>query len=72
VWESNPPSPYRGPDSFEDWSGHQARSAPGLAFHRDEVDLDARIPPALYLAVAELLAWLASVDRAARQPVLQE
>lgn len=27
-----------------------------------QVDLDARIPPALYLAVAELLAWLAHVD----------
>ena len=28
-----------------------------------QVDLDERIPPALYVAVAELLAWLASVDR---------
>lgn len=28
------------------------------------VDLDASIPPALYLVVAELLAWLAHVDRA--------
>jgi flagellar biosynthesis protein len=28
-----------------------------------QVDLDARIPPALYIAVAELLAWLAHVDR---------
>ena len=27
-----------------------------------QVDLDSRIPPALYLAVAELLAWLAHVD----------
>lgn len=27
-----------------------------------QVDLDARIPPALYIAVAELLAWLARVD----------
>jgi flagellar biosynthesis protein len=27
-----------------------------------QVDLDARIPPALYLAVAQLLAWLAHVD----------
>jgi flagellar biosynthesis protein len=35
-----------------------------------QVDLDARIPPALYLAVAELLAWLARVDTqaAARMP----
>lgn len=30
-----------------------------------KVDLDARIPPALYLVVAELLAWLARVDRSA-------
>ena len=30
-----------------------------------QVDLDARIPPALYVAVAELLAWLARVDDAA-------
>ena len=29
-----------------------------------QVDLDARIPPALYLAVAELIAWLARVDEA--------
>lgn len=28
-----------------------------------QVDLDARIPPTLYLVVAELLAWLARVDR---------
>ena len=27
------------------------------------VDLDEHIPPALYLAVAELLAWLHRVDR---------
>jgi flagellar biosynthesis protein len=27
-----------------------------------QVDLDARIPPVLYVAVAELLAWLARVD----------
>jgi flagellar biosynthesis protein len=27
-----------------------------------QVDLDARIPPAVYVAVAELLAWLHDVD----------
>lgn len=27
-----------------------------------QVDLDARIPPTLYLAIAELLAWLSRVD----------
>ena len=30
-----------------------------------QVDLDARIPPTLYLAVAELLAWLAHIDGSA-------
>ena len=33
-----------------------------------QVDLDARIPPALYVAVAELLAWLAQVDSALELP----
>ena len=33
-----------------------------------QVDLDARIPPALYIAVAELLAWLARVDRGIALP----
>lgn len=31
-----------------------------------QVDLDARIPPQLYLAVAELLAWLYRIEQ--RQP----
>ena len=30
-----------------------------------EVDLDSRIPPALYRAIAELLAWLYHVESAA-------
>ena len=33
-----------------------------------QVDLDARIPPALYVAVAEVLAWLAHVDSAIELP----
>ena len=37
-----------------------------------QVDLDARIPPALYVAVAELLAWLHRLERdhggASRRP----
>jgi flagellar biosynthesis protein len=28
-----------------------------------QVDIDARIPPQLYVAVAELLAWLYRVER---------
>ena len=30
-----------------------------------QVDLDARIPPALYVAVAELLGWISHVDSVA-------
>ena len=33
-----------------------------------QVDLDARIPPALYVAVAELLAWLSHVDSSVALP----
>lgn len=33
-----------------------------------QVDLDARIPPALYVAVAELLAWLSRVDSSVALP----
>jgi flagellar biosynthesis protein len=38
---------------------HDSRELTALLM---QVDLDARIPPALYVAVAELLAWLARVD----------
>ena len=40
---------------------HQSRDLVGLLMN---VDLDAHIPPALYIAVAELLAWLYRTDRA--------
>lgn len=33
-----------------------------------QVDLDDRIPPALYVAVAELLAWLYRVEQSAQTP----
>ncbi len=33
-----------------------------------QVDLDARIPPQLYLAVAELLAWLYRVEQKTLPP----
>jgi flagellar biosynthesis protein len=31
-----------------------------------QVDLDARIPPAVYVAIAELLAWMQRVDAGGR------
>lgn len=33
-----------------------------------QVDLDARIPPGLYVAVAELLAWIHRLEAAAAAP----
>lgn len=33
-----------------------------------QVDLDARIPPSLYVVVAELLAWVYRLDNAAGNP----
>ena len=38
---------------------HESRELVALLM---QVDLDARIPPALYLAIAELLAWLHRVE----------
>ncbi|MBU0752778.1 MAG: EscU/YscU/HrcU family type III secretion system export apparatus switch protein [Gammaproteobacteria bacterium] len=37
--------------------------SPELVTLLAQVDLDDRIPPALYVAVAELLAWLYRVER---------
>lgn len=49
---------------------HKAREA-GVYVHESpelvsllmQVDLDQRIPPALYIAVAELLAWLYAMEQ---------
>jgi flagellar biosynthesis protein len=40
---------------------HESRELVALLM---QVDLDQRIPPQLYVAVAELLAWLYRVERA--------
>ena len=39
---------------------HESPELVGLLM---QVDLDARIPPGLYVAVAELLAWLYSIEQ---------
>ncbi|MCU0870209.1 MAG: EscU/YscU/HrcU family type III secretion system export apparatus switch protein [Burkholderiales bacterium] len=49
-------------------AGVFVHESPDLVALLMQVDLDARIPPALYLAVAELLAWIHQVD-AGRVPV---
>ena len=43
--------------------GVYVHESPELVALLAQVDLDDRIPPALYLAVAELLAWLYRVER---------
>jgi flagellar biosynthesis protein len=43
--------------------GVYVHESPELVTLLSQVDLDERIPPALYVAVAELLAWLYRVER---------
>lgn len=43
--------------------GVYVHESPELVALLAQVDLDERIPPALYVAVAELLAWLYQVER---------
>jgi flagellar biosynthesis protein len=44
-------------------SGIYVHESPELVALLMQVDLDARIPPQLYVAVAELLAWLYRVEQ---------
>ncbi len=44
---------------------HESRELVALLM---EVDLDARIPPQLYVAVAELLAWLYRLEHGLEPP----
>ncbi|PIY28668.1 MAG: flagellar protein FhlB [Comamonadaceae bacterium CG_4_10_14_3_um_filter_60_42] len=43
-------------------NGLYVHSSPDLVRLLMDVDLDARIPPQLYVAVAELLAWLHKIE----------
>lgn len=43
-------------------AGVYVHESPELVSLLMQVDLDARIPPALYIAVAELLAWLYAME----------
>jgi flagellar biosynthesis protein len=45
-------------------AGIFVHESPQLVALLMQVDLDARIPPALYVAVAELLAWIYRVETA--------
>ncbi|WP_109993511.1 EscU/YscU/HrcU family type III secretion system export apparatus switch protein [Salinisphaera sp. LB1] len=45
--------------------GLQVHAEPDLVRLLAQVDLDAHIPPSLYVAVAELLAWVYELEQAA-------
>lgn len=55
-------------------AGIFVHESPDLVAMLMQVDLDARIPPQLYVAIAELLAWVYRIERdageAARPPVI--
>ncbi|WP_420998380.1 EscU/YscU/HrcU family type III secretion system export apparatus switch protein [Cupriavidus sp. 30B13] len=46
-------------------SGVYVHNSPALVTLLMQVDLDSHIPPQLYVAVAELLAWLYQLEKAA-------
>ncbi len=48
--------------------GVYVHESPELVALLSDVDLDDRIPPALYIAVAELLAWLYQVENRSAAP----
>lgn len=49
-------------------AGIYVHESPELVSLLMQVDLDTRIPPQLYVAVAELLAWLYSVEQGGTGP----
>lgn len=49
-------------------AGVYVHESPELVSLLMQVDLDQRIPPALYLAVAELLAWIYHLEREEGSP----
>lgn len=50
-------------------AGVYVHESPELVALLMQVDLDDRIPPELFVAVAELLAWLYSMEQDASRPV---
>lgn len=49
-------------------AGVYVHESPELVSLLMQVDLDERIPPALYMAVAELLAWLYRLEQGLPEP----
>jgi flagellar biosynthesis protein len=48
--------------------GVYVHESPELVSLLSQIDLDQRIPPQLYVAVAELLAWLYRIERGEHVP----
>jgi len=53
-------------------AGVYVHESPELVSLLMQVDLDQRIPPELYLAVAELLAWLYKLEHGQAEGLLQQ
>lgn len=53
-------------------AGLYVHTAPEMVSLLMQVDLDSRIPPELYKAVAELLAWLYRLESGAEEPAGEE
>lgn len=49
-------------------AGVYVHESPELVALLMQVDIDRQIPPSLYVAVAELLAWLYKIERAEKPP----
>jgi flagellar biosynthesis protein len=50
--------------------GIYVHESPELVTLLSQVDMDAHIPPQLYVAIAELLAWLYRVEKKGVEPTL--
>ncbi|MEQ1882894.1 MAG: EscU/YscU/HrcU family type III secretion system export apparatus switch protein [Burkholderiales bacterium] len=53
-------------------AGVYVHESPELVKLLMQVDMDQSIPPQLYLAVAELLAWIYAVEQSASKPALAQ
>lgn len=52
-------------------AGVYVHESPELLGLLMQLDLDERIPPQLYVAVAELLAWVYRLEQGKRQPAAE-
>lgn len=53
-------------------NGLYVHESPELVSLLMQVDLDAQIPPQLYIAIAELLAWIYALEEKTAGPLLEQ